>query len=231
MVMLPSTFDKITRVNSQKGLLLFYCHSFPGTITVVKIRSRPRSHKPLGTRSILPIPGGTGLSLQALRDGRLRALEQNGSDPNSRGAKAPYRYLVRGGEQTEREVLLRRRARARAPPPRRAGPAIPRTPGLRVGDVGGGGSGTAAATPGGRAPHSRTQNGGRRTWGRRHREEAGGRPAARPRRATRRALTLVAPRGPEGGARMTERPLPAAAAARPTPARAARPQPTVPPPA
>lgn len=31
--------------------------------------------------------------------------------------------------------------------------------------------------------------------------------------ATRRALTSAAPRGPEGGARMTERPLPAAAVA------------------
>lgn len=68
------------------------------------------------------------------------------------------------------------RGRARAPPPRRAGPATRRIPG---GDTGGGGSAAAvpAATPGGRARHSLTQNGGRRTWGRRHPRK----PAAAPR--------------------------------------------------
>lgn len=77
--------------------------------------------------------------------------------------------------------MLRGRPGVRAPPPRRAGPAIPGTPGLQVGTW------ERAARepplplpprpPEGERRIPLTQNGGRHTWGRRH----PGKPAAAPR--------------------------------------------------
>lgn len=174
--MLQSTFGQDTSVNSQKGLLLF-CHSFPGTITVVKYDPDPgaTSHSGLAPSSPSPVAQA---SLQALCDGRLRALEQTGSDPNSRGAKTPYKYLEAASKPRGRCCAADREP---APHPHAARVRYPEDAGAPGWGRGRGRLGSRSRDPGRASaafPHTK--------WRPAHLgspppEEARGRPAARPR--------------------------------------------------